>query len=714
MKNSFEGDRTGLQLTALKQVYVLLLTGLALILLACGGGSGSSDSTPDAEVPKAPALLGVKGTTGLGYVTRYDLPAGPALKVTGRGLAGFNNVTGLAFDPNLRILYAIDQDSEVLFTLDPATGSPTEVGPVGINSIYGIAFDTSTDTLYGISGTGLYSIDIATGKASLVDTISIVFPTFSLAYHAPSGNLFAASFTTGDLYSIDPSTAQATLVGNIGATRVIRGLAYNSLTRMLNGSDESTQEIVEIDPANAALTVLGPAGFPQPVGNLAFDHARSSKTLYAVSSGQQLLTIDAGGSATAVGSFGHARVGLITWDTTSNVLYGVDQITDHLVSVDRLSGETTDIGPTGYMVMHGMAHDSNSDILYGVYSFIFDDLLLVFDRSTGAATSLGPITGIAGLVLGDLVFDPNSDTLYATNFASSPGELITINPVTLVASTVNTLGFDDVHGLAFNPGNNKMYGLNTITHELLAIDPAPGANPSATVIGPIGFIVNWGLSFDPQTNHLIAADQANGADLLIVDPSTGAGRPIESFGYDSITALAFDRNSETVYGAGSAASISFALLKIDSASKQVTVIGSTGGPILNGLAYDPNLNILYGTDHETLFTVDTASGAASAVGAIGATGFSGLAYDPNSDILYGYGGNSSLYTISTMDGVGTLIGYLGISPVGGLAFDHDSNTLFASKTYPYELYTIDPAIPAATLLGSSDYKLDGLTYTLLP
>ena len=41
MKNHSEGAKARLPITSLKQVYIFLLIGLALILVACGGGSGA-------------------------------------------------------------------------------------------------------------------------------------------------------------------------------------------------------------------------------------------------------------------------------------------------------------------------------------------------------------------------------------------------------------------------------------------------------------------------------------------------------------------------------------------------------------------------------------------------------------------------------------------------------------------------------------------------
>ena len=57
----------------------------------------------------------------------------------------------------------------------------------------------------------------------------------------------------------------------------------------------------------------------------------------------------------------------------------------------------------------------------------------------------------------------------------------------------------------------------------------------------------------------------------------------------------------------------------------------------DGLAYDTNNDILYGTDTNTdqLITIDPETGAGTAVGDLGFKDVIGLAYDPNTDTLFG-------------------------------------------------------------------------------
>lgn len=694
-----------------KSAQITLLAILILPLFACSSGGGNNDEDQTAAPPPVPALLGSRSSNAGGFITRFDLPSGPPTRLNSLGPPGYANVSALAFDG--RFLYGFDRSTDTLIKLNPGTGEVTEVGPAGRGSIEGLAYDSFTAMLYGVGLTNLWSIDPATAETTLVGPMALSSGTNSLAYHPPSRKLFTVARNTGDLYSVDPANAAATLVGNIGGGLQISGLAYNSLSGMLDAVDSASGNIVQINPANAKPSVIGASGFCC-ISGLAFNPRPGRETLYAVESAdKRLMTIAGDGSATPVGAaFGSISVSLVTLDSRNNVLYAIDQRINHLVRVDRDTGETTDIGATGFPVMHGMTYDFNSDRLYGSYSFGGQDLLLEFDRGTGAATSLGSVTGITPLALGDIAFDPDSNTLYATNMGSGSAELITIDPSSRVATTVNTIGFASVRGLVFHPGSDILYGLDDLTDEFIVIDTAPGSNPSGTLVGTTPFNSGWGLGLDPESSNLLGADIVNGSDLLSIDTANGNAVAIGSLGYSSVQGMAFDRNTGTVYGSASGL-----LLTFDTTTGQanaITLTGKGGPPFLFGLAYDPNLDVLYGIDTtSTLFSIDTATGATKSIGAVGAGALLGLAFDPNSSTLYAAGGQV-LFLIDTSSGAWTSVWHTGIGPIGGLGYDDDTDTLYASTTGAYEIYTIDPLLLTTTFIGSSGYAMDGLTYALVP
>ena len=105
--------------------------------------------------------------------------------------------------------------------------------------------------------------------------------------------------------------------------------------------------------------------------------------------------------------------------------------------------------------------------------------------------------------------------------------------------------------------------------------------------------------------------------------------------------------------------------------------------LLAGGVAQSKAGILHGSkisDDDELLTINTSTGAATLVGAMGIVPFSafrGLAFDPNTNTLYGSDHVTDLlYTINTSTGAATSVGNMGIDRVFGLAFDP---TAIASK-----------------------------------
>ena len=84
---------------------------------------------------------------------------------------------GIAFDAS-DVLYGLQQGGGNLYTLNPATGAPTLVGPTGITGLFGLGGLTfgSDGTLYGVLATSttsnLYSFNPATGAGTLIGAVT--------------------------------------------------------------------------------------------------------------------------------------------------------------------------------------------------------------------------------------------------------------------------------------------------------------------------------------------------------------------------------------------------------------------------------------------------------------------------------------------------------------------------------------------------------------
>jgi hypothetical protein len=140
----------------------------------------------------------------------------------------------------------------------------------------------------------------------------------------------------------------------------------------------------------------------------------------------------------------------------TGTLYAESADTGNLVQLDPVTGAVTGVGPMnlGNYQVSGLAFDA-SGVLYGVQNtgniFSGDDYRLVqFDLGTGAGTVIGTSLSLAGHTIGDIAFDPTSNTLYTV--VADTGDIRTIDVGTGLAGPVVYAGAAlGAHGLAFTP-----------------------------------------------------------------------------------------------------------------------------------------------------------------------------------------------------------------------------------------------------------------------
>jgi hypothetical protein len=147
----------------------------------------------------------------------------------------------------------------VLARVDVATGNVNVIGNMGV-VMTDIAFDPSGD-LFGLSFTGFYSINAATGAATLIGNHSI--PGGNALVFSDTGTLYAAGANSTSLFTINPATGAST---NLGSTGFASGgdLAFNGGDFFLASSASS---LVRVDLGNLANSAaVGPFGVPSVFG----------------------------------------------------------------------------------------------------------------------------------------------------------------------------------------------------------------------------------------------------------------------------------------------------------------------------------------------------------------------------------------------------------------------------------------------------------------
>lgn len=130
-----------------------------------------------------------------------------------------NAYYGMDFDAAATTLWALNDTTGELGTIDPATGAFTSVvacpGPGG-DMWTGLTIHPATDAFYGSNATDLYTIDPATGVSTLVGAFGQPGGLMIDIAMNSSGEMYAHDIADDAIYSIDPATGVATLVGSTG------------------------------------------------------------------------------------------------------------------------------------------------------------------------------------------------------------------------------------------------------------------------------------------------------------------------------------------------------------------------------------------------------------------------------------------------------------------------------------------------------------------
>lgn len=202
-------------------------------------------------------------------------------------LPPYHRWAGMAWDPARGTLYASttggyfcgEGQASDLYTLDPAIGAPTRVGPIDAGGPVCVAdIAVAPDgAMYGIDtlGDALLAIDKATGSAAVIGWLG-----FSLIDNGPhaidfddaSGTLYlAAGYTegrTGGVFSIDRVTGLASLVGPFPVEPVAGTFSFLALP----GFSIATIGGECVDPADVPwLAVNQVAGVLAPGGQAQLD-----------------------------------------------------------------------------------------------------------------------------------------------------------------------------------------------------------------------------------------------------------------------------------------------------------------------------------------------------------------------------------------------------------------------------------------------------------
>jgi hypothetical protein len=384
-------------------------------------------------------------------------------------------------------LYSVDQSSDQLRTIDPATGATLAAVPITltgetVNGATGLALNPLTGELFALlklaSAAGLppprelVILDPATGVATSVGNIE-QFGLAGLACDC-AGNLFAVSGDGGDtqeaLFQLNTADASATYLFGLGRGDDGETIGFNPDADMLYHAsghfgdyDQQSDSGVIFETVDTRVSIQD-IPITTPLTNsqvLALTFSPSDSAFFWVQGfvpTASLFRVTPAGTPTLVGTMDHNSKGLAL---VGSSLYSVSSQDDQLRVINTTDGTTISnitITLVGQIVSsgNGLATDPTTGTLWAILGpGVGTRRLVTLDPTTGVATDIGDL----GVLFAGLAFDTNG-TLYGVtgDRASLWSALFTIDKTD--ASSTYVIGFrrgEVGEALAFNSNDGLLY-----------------------------------------------------------------------------------------------------------------------------------------------------------------------------------------------------------------------------------------------------------------
>jgi len=212
------------------------------------------------------------------------------------------------------------------------------------------------------------------------------------------------------------------------------------------------------------------------------------------------------------------------------------------VSINKSSGSGTNIGPSNYTDLIGLAIHPVTKVIYSVRSSVAGSTLLRLNSGAGDAYPLYtyPLPEIFSIA-----FD-SGGTLYGVLKGGQIYELSLIDGTYNLISTIPSQRIS----VKFHPQTNELWGtvknfLGNPKDQIVKIDLTTG---DTTRIGRTGFNVNTtDLAFD-ESNQLFGIKGSGSlvSDLFKINQTTGTGTMVGSVGIKDLTALSYSSGVTSV------------------------------------------------------------------------------------------------------------------------------------------------------------------------
>jgi gliding motility-associated-like protein len=269
------------------------------------------------------------------------------------------------------------------------------------------------------------------------------------------------------------------------------------------------------------------------------------------------------------------------------------------------------------------------------------------------------------------------------------GDTLTVCGTDTVQLQADLSSFPNVTGLQWTGGSGNFIPSDTVASPRYV----PTAAERAQGFVNLSLQVDGTSSSAGQGGKLIAYDHLNEDLIFYISPLDGSIDTIQDNAGDDWIATGFESSTSTLYGV----SVSQELGSVNTETGVENPIGLGYTQSIFSGEFDNASGIFYalGAPEQTtvdpvnqqLYTINTSTGALTVVGDLNlfttsavyfglADGINGLAYDPGDNVLYGISYIGNLYRINVSDASTTLIGPTQ-SDCRGLAYDASTQKLWA-------------------------------------
>lgn len=251
-----------------------------------------------------------------------------AIHLTGKGVVIGRAQPGVMYATSA----VVGSTPSRLYTVDPATGVASLVGPTGINELDGLAIHPLTKELYGVlsngSNTTLYRVSREYGDALVARSLGL--PNMrAIAFNTTGDTLFGGA-TNGRLYRINAVTGDTAYIGTASG-KIYSGFSFSPTSNQLWASVRpplaGRDSIYIVNRETGATITVGRTGLGSITPSIAFNERGNLFAL--IGSGSQINTLYSldtlTAAATLVGSTGVSGLQAITMRTDSTGVVGVEE-----------------------------------------------------------------------------------------------------------------------------------------------------------------------------------------------------------------------------------------------------------------------------------------------------------------------------------------------------------------------------------------------------